>query len=517
METGNQSFLKQFGALWSRIGAAQQLIVVALAIILIAGFAIWIGVAKKPAYALLYGELNAVDAGRIITELQTQNVKYELSDGGKSILVPAEKVDELRIGLASGGFSPTGVTGYEILDKTQLGMSDLLQRTNQKRAMEGELARTLMSLKEVSAARVHLTLPEPSPFIAEQVEPSASVVLELTPPGIKLDRERIAAVRTFVAGAINTKNLDGVTIIDQNMNLLSGPVNDQPGALQPSQEEARRTYEMEKAASIRTLLERAYGVGKVAVSFSCIMDFDQVQTESLDYKPITGSEHGVIVSEEQNETSSKGENASGGVPGTESNIPSYPSSKGQANTTKTSTETKNYDVSQSREVRTKAPGTVKSASVSVMIDSTGKDEILPSEKTEVEKLVSAAAGINAQTGDTLTVAFRNFDTSLQDELKQAKSDMSSGNNLKIWLSAVLGILAIGIFLWVLKNFTKPLEGVMAGAGPVPDEEVVFIPSVELPITDPEILEKLRVREEIEKLIKEDPAGAAKVIKTWLQE
>jgi flagellar M-ring protein FliF len=366
-------------------------------------------------------------------------------------------------------------------------MSDLLQRTNQKRAMEGELARTLMSLKEVTAARVHLTLPEPSPFISEQVEPSASVVLELNPPGISLDRGKIAAVRTFVAGAINTKNLDSVTIIDQNMNLLSGPVSNQPGGLQPSQEEARRNYELQRAADIRSLLERAYGVGKVAVSFSCVMDFDQVQTESLDYNPVTGSSHGVIVSEEQNETSSKGGGASGGAPGAESNIPSYPSASGQPVESKSMTDTKNYNVSQTHEARTKAPGTI-------------------------------SAGINPQGGDTLTVAFRNFDTSLETELTQAKAEVGHGIALKTWLSAALAILAIGIFLLVLRSFSKPLEGVLVAAGPVSEEEEEpIIPSIELPTADPEVLEKLRMREEIAKLIKEDPASAAKVIKTWLQE
>jgi flagellar M-ring protein FliF len=428
-------------------------------------------------------------------------------------------VDELRIDLASGGFTPTGTTGYEILDKSPFGMSDRLQRTNDKRAIEGELARTLMTLKEVSAARVHLTLPEPTPFIAEQVEPAASVVLQLNPPGITLDRQKIAAVRTFVAGAIGTQDPNSVTIIDQNMNLLTGPTTEQAGALQPSQEEARRNYELQRTADIRSLLERAYGVGKVAVSYSCKMDFDQVQTEKLTYDPVQGSDHGVLVSEELSETSSKGENPAAGVPGTESNIPSYPTTTGQPVASETSSETKNYEASQTHEMRTAAPGNVISSSVGVLIDKGGRkdEDILPSERQQVEELVASSAGINTAQGDVLTVAFMDFDTSLQQDLQEGQKIIQGRITQQTVLSWFVAVAALMVFIFVLFRFLKPLE---KGFVPVAEERVMEereLPPVELPPTDPTVRERIRVREEIERLIKEDPGAAAKVIKSWLHE
>jgi flagellar M-ring protein FliF len=519
MDTGNQSFLKQLGVLWARIGPGQQMIVVSLALILIVAFAIWIGVARQPDWALLYGGLEPTDAGQIIGELQGQEVPYKLKDSGKSILVPADRVDELRISLATGGFTPSGATGYELLDRTQLGLSDFLQRTNRSRAIEGELARTLMSLQEVRSARVHLTLPEPTPFIAEQAEPAASVVLLLSPPGATLDRAKVAAVRTLVAGAIGTRNFDNITIIDQNMNLLTGPQETQPGALLPSQEEARRNYELQRGADIRMLLERAFGIGKVAVSFSCIMNFDQVQSESLQYEPIQGTEHGVLVSEEGTETSSSGQNTTGGVPGTESNIPSYPAATGQPTESNSATETKNYEVSSTHETRVMAPGTLTSQSVSVLIDSTGRDaNTLASDKTEAEKLVAAAAGINTTTGDVVTVSFRQFDTSLQQDLAQGQKSIFSSAMWQTAIRWIIVALAFGVLIWVISHFMKPLEGSFVGVPAMATAtREVDLPPVELPMTDPAALEQLRIREEIERLIREDPSAAAKVVKTWLQE
>jgi flagellar M-ring protein FliF len=519
METERPSFLTQLGNLWARLNSSERLIVVASGLILVVALAVWISVTRQPAYALLYGNLDPSDAGQVISELQSRAVQYKLVDGGKGVQVPANRVDELRITLASEGFSPTGTEGYEILDNAPWGMSDFLQRENRTRAIEGELARTLMSLDEVSAARVHLTLPEPTPFIAEKTEPMASVVLQLTPPGSTLSRDRVAAVRTFVAGAIGSLDSDNVTIIDQNMNLLTGPSTSQPGGLLPTQEETRRSYEMQKASDIRSLLERAYGVGKVAVSFSCEMDFDEVSSESLEYEPLSGTEHGVMVSEERTEDSTSGEGYTVpvGVPGTESNIPSYVSESGQPFESESATETRNYEVSQTHTMRTQAPGTITRCSVGVLIDSSNLPDqsASPGDRTTIEGLVAAAGLLDTTRGDVLTVEFRPFDTSLQEELQAEQAAIASRT---MWANIgrfAMAFLVLLIFWLVLKNFLKPIEktAIMAEA-PVTEEE---IPGVELPEADAETMEKIRVREEIERLIREDPAAASKVIKTWLKE
>jgi len=515
METGRQNFFQQMGILWSKLNPNERLIVIASVMILGVALAVWFGVTRQPAYALLYGNLDPTDAGRVISELQGRNVKYKLSDGGKSVHVPAEEVDELRIALASGGFAPTGTEGYEILDRANLGMSDFLQRQNRTRAIEGELARTLMSLDEVSVARVHLTLPQPTPFIAEKVEPMASVVLGLTPPGSTLSRDRVAAVRTFVAGAIGSMDPNNVTIIDQNMNLLTGPSLSQPGALLPTQEEVRRNYETEKAGEIRSLLERRWGIGKVAVSFSCQMDFDEVSTESLKYEPVSGTEHGVLVSEERTEDSVEGQGPAApvGAPGTESNIPSYVSASGQPFESESSTETKNYESSSTHEVRVQAPGTVTRSSVGVLIDDTDRN-IDPRDETAVESLVIASAGIDVTQGDTVTVEFGPFDTSVRDELTAQQAKLNAAAIRDLVIKAAIAFVVLWIFWLVLRNFLKPLEAPVVLPAERPEE---LEPGVELPAADAETLEKLRMREEIERLIKEDPSGASRVIKTWLKE
>jgi len=528
MENESQSFLNQLGSLWARLNSSEKLIIVASVLILAVALIVWISVARTPAMALLYGSLDPADAGQVVSELESKGITYSLKDNGQSILVPADQVDSLRLDLASGGFAPTGTTGYEILDESPMGMSDFLQRTRRTQAIEGELSRTLMSLDEVAAARVHLTIPQPTPFIAEQTDPVASVVLQLSPPGARLSRDKIAAVRTFVSGAIGALDADNVTIIDQNMNLLTGPASSQPGSLLPTQEEARRNFEMERAADIRTILEPVYGYGKVAVSFSCQMDFDQVQQESLTYEPVSGTDHGVLVSEERTEdsTSSQGSVAPVGIPGTESQIPSYVGTDTTPFETDSATETKNYETSSMHEIRTQAPGTILSCSVGVVIDSMDTTsgearEILQSEITEVQDLVASAAGLDTTGTDNVTVIFRPFDTSLQAELAAHEEALKGEDFRNFAVKLGIALLVLFIFWMVLKNFLKPVEGGLVMAGAVAGggesrfegEDV----EIELPEVDPETLEKLKIREEIEKLIVEDPIGASKVIKTWLKE
>ncbi len=515
METEPTSFLTQLNSLWNRMTSSERLVVISSGLILVIAMVIWLSFSGTKDLALLYGNLEPTDAGEVITELQGRGVTYKVRDGGKAIMVPADQVDELRISLASDGFTPTGITGYELFDRSTMGMSDFLQRQNRTRAVEGELARTLMSLDEVSAARVHLTLPEPTPFIAEQIEPMASVVLQISPPGAAMSGDKIAAVRTFVAGAIGSLDPDNVTIIDQNMNLLTGPSMMRPSGLLPSQEEARRLYELQRAAGIRSLLERAYGVGNVAVSFTCEMDFDQVQSESLTYEPVPGTAKGVVVSEERTETSqSGGATAAVGIPGTESNIPSYPSAVGQPSESDSSTETKNYEVSTTHEMRTQAPGTLLSCSVGVLIDSTDRSDIGANEIAEVQSLIKDSAGLDTESGDSITIAFRPFDTTLQEELAAEKAIIASKEMRDFIFRVGVVLLVLGVFMMVLKHFLKPIEKAFLLPGFKAEKEEE---AAELPSADPETREKIRMRDEIERLIREDPSAAAKVIKTWLRE
>lgn len=517
MENESQSFINQFATLWNRLNSSERLVLAASALIILVTLIVWLTLSRFPAYALLYGNLDPSDAGEVISELQSRNIDYKVKDGGESIHVPADEVDELRITLAADGFSPSGIDGYSILADSPLGLSDFLQRARYDQAIEEELARTLMSLEEVTAARVHLNIPEPTPFISEQVEPSASVVLGLR-PGTTLPRDRIGAVRTFVAGAIGTLDGDQVTIIDQNMNLLTGPASANTGGLLPSQEEARRNFELQRVADIRRVLEPAYGYGKVAVSFTCEMDFDEVQTESLTYDPISGTDHGPLLSEEMTEDSVSGEgwNTSTGIPGTASNIPSYPGATGTPFESDSSTIVKNYETSSTHEIRTQAPGTIKSCSVSVVIDKGGRaaTAIMPTEISEVEDIVAGAAGLDLNANDSITVAFRDFDTSLQDDLA-AVPGMTPGEVINLVIRFIVAFFVLLIFWTILRSFLKPLDKSIMMTGAAAEDIDDY--EVDLPDADPATLERLRIREEIEKLIKDDPSGASKVIKTWLKE
>jgi flagellar M-ring protein FliF len=218
----------------------------------------------------------------------------------------------------------------------------------------------------------------------------------------------------------------------------------------------------------------------------------------------------------EDSVSGDGYNTSTGVPGTTSNIPSYPGASGTPFESDSSTITKNYETSSTHEMRTQAPGTLKSCSVSVVIDKGGRDmsTIGSTEISEVQDIVAGAAGLDLATGDSITVAFREFDTSLQDDLAKVPG-MTSGEIMNLVIRFLIAFLVLLIFWTILKSFLKPLDKTVMMTGASHEEIDDY--EVDLPDADPATLEKLKIREEIEKMIKEDPASASKVIKTWLKE
>jgi len=255
----------------------------------------------------------------------------------------------------------------------------------------------------------------------------------------------------------------------------------------------------------------------VAVSFSCTMDFDQVQTEKVNYEPVEGTGHGVLVSEEITETSSEGEAPqAGGVPGVESNVPSYPATTGSETKSESYTSTKNYEISSTHEIRTQAPGRVIRSSVGVIIDSTNRD-VRQNERAEVEKLVVAAAGLNPAEGDSVTVSFMEFDTSLQQELAAEEKRLATAATRDLWVKILIGLGAFGIFIVVLTRFMRPLEKTFEIPGAPPVEEEVKPPTPIFPVADEAAMQRLQARERVEKLIREDPATAAKILRIWLKE
>ncbi|MCH8992850.1 MAG: flagellar M-ring protein FliF, partial [Acidobacteria bacterium] len=218
------------GVLWDQIKAMdanRRFLASAIILALIVGaitVSLWV---RHVTYSVLYSQLPADEAGQVIDQLDQMKVPYRLSAGGSSIMVPSGQVNDARIRLAATGLPRGGAVGFELFDETGLGMTDFLQKVNYRRALEGELARTISSLREISAARIHIVIPEKRLFAVDQQRPTASVLLKVHPVGA-LDRAKVAGITHLVSSAVEGLDPGRVTVLDQSGVLLSVG-RDEPG------------------------------------------------------------------------------------------------------------------------------------------------------------------------------------------------------------------------------------------------------------------------------------------------
>ncbi|HBC08082.1 MAG TPA: flagellar M-ring protein FliF, partial [Rhodospirillaceae bacterium] len=241
----------------------------------------------QPNMALLFSELNTTDSNTIAAEVGRLGFPAEVRDQGTSVWVPADKALDLRLKMADRGLPVGGKVGFEIFDETDtLGTTDFLQNVNLRRALEGELGRTIQSMDIVHRARVHLVMPRRQLFSREEQQPSASVVLAMR-SNKRLDHEQISAVQNLVASAVPGLKPGRITIIDDKGKLLSPGFEDDQSVntIAAKNEERRRGVEARMARTIEELLEKTVGFGNVRAEVNADMDFDRISTTEEIYNP----------------------------------------------------------------------------------------------------------------------------------------------------------------------------------------------------------------------------------------
>ncbi|MEQ9360083.1 MAG: flagellar basal-body MS-ring/collar protein FliF, partial [Rhodospirillales bacterium] len=241
----------------------------------------------QPNMALLFSELNSTDSNTIAAEVGRLGFPAEVRDQGTSVWVQADKALELRLKMADRGLPVGGKVGFEIFDETDtLGTTDFLQNVNLRRALEGELGRTIQSMEIVHRARVHLVMPRRQLFSREEQQPSASVVLAMR-SNKRLDHEQVSAVQNLVASAVPGLKPGRITIIDDKGKLLSPGFEDDQSVntIAAKNEERRRGVEARMARTIEELLEKTVGFGNVRAEVNADMDFDRVSTTEEIYNP----------------------------------------------------------------------------------------------------------------------------------------------------------------------------------------------------------------------------------------
>jgi flagellar M-ring protein FliF len=255
----------------------------AVAFGLIAFFVFLAARLTSPGMSLLYSGLDASDSEQIVQRLETQQIPYELRGSGDQIYVPEDQVARLRLAMAGEGIPTGGSIGYEIFDRADaLGTTNFVQQINQLRALEGELSRTIRTIRQVKAARVHLVMPKRELFSRDKNDPTASVVLVLQG---SLDKEQVQAIQHLVSSAVPGMASTNVSVIDNQGNLLAKGKEAGDDFDASNGEEMRQGYEARMAESIEQLLGQTLGAGKVRAEVTADIDFSKVTTNTENYDP----------------------------------------------------------------------------------------------------------------------------------------------------------------------------------------------------------------------------------------
>ena len=444
------------GRLWNDLSSAQRAMVAAFV-----GLAVVVGtlaalIASKPRMAVLFSGLASEDAGAIAQKLNEEKVPYQLSGDGGTIEVPADKVYDLRLKMATQGLPQGGNVGFELFDKTNFGMTEFTQKMNYQRAIQGELTRTICQLRPVMSARVHVSIPQETVFASEQEPAKASVALKLR-RGMPLTDEQVAGVVHLVSSAVEGLKPENVDVVDQDGNVLSSGTGGTTGALSANQLKLKRQYENEITANLQSMLTRIVGPDKAVVRVSAEMDFDQKQTKAETYEPAGG-------------TAASGQTAAAGQTGVlssqETLTETYTGSAapsilggGAARTTSSggdrynrATTTAQYQVSRKIEERVSAPGQVTRLSVAVLVDKSVPSSQIPS----IRDAVTAAAGVKPGR-DTVTVQAVAFDKTTQRQIDKEMA-AAARNELIATVAKNAGavVLLLG-FLAVLRSIVSGIK------------------------------------------------------------
>jgi flagellar M-ring protein FliF len=529
-----RTFLKQLTDFWASLPTPKRFALVIVTSVVLMGVLALSILGNRQSYGTLYSELATEDAAAIVEKLKTAQVPYKLENGGTMIQVPEERIPGLRLELAAAGLPHGGSVGFEIFDRSKIGATEFEQQVNLRRALEGELSRSVMSIDGVKAARVHLVLPERRLFAAREESASASVVVKLE-NSHSFGRKEVAAVVHLVAAAVPTLSKDRVSVVSTEGVTLHRPNSDTPGGgdLADLNAEQARVMATQLESEAQAQLERVLGPGNADVRVNLWLDnAAREKTEEL-YEPTKTalrSEHKV------EEGLATGEAGVAGVPGAKTNLPDAQGEGPVATEAPAGggggavrSQTRNWEVQKVTQKTLTPAGDIRRLSVAVLLNGryTKNGEKLafaplpPEEVKQLEETVKRAVGFNADRGDTVTVQATKFARLDGDEMAGPISAFWE----KPWLPYAVGALAFVALLGTLVMvFRTNKPAAKTGAAAVLAELSAGAPAVAaaLPAADRQrLLEEPQFAGEIRQyaldVASKDPATAAVVLKSWLSE
>jgi len=484
------------------------------------------------AYAPLFSQLDRDDAAAIVAKLKEMKVPYRIEADGATIEVPESKSHELRLELAGGGLPRGGGVGFESFDKMRLGATDFEQRVLYRRALEGELTRTIGTLGAVESARVHLVLPEKSVFVARSEPASASIVLRLH-PGRTVGASEVAAVVHLVAAAVPSLEADHIAVVATDGTMLHKPrKSGAMGEAQDGDDDARalaQSYESSVEDRVRAMLEKVVGPGRADVRVTADIDAARVERIEEHYDPSRSALRSEEQSTERSAGDQPGEESLAGVPGAESNLPTGAArgskadggaplaSAGAAPGSTRESHTRNFEVDHVSEKRSIAGGALRRLTVAVVLDASkdrhGGAPVSPEEIDKLAMLVRSAAGASEARGDVVTVESMRF----AEVDSEPTNPPPSTTALRIQMLKRWGPYAAAAVLGLVLFAGFALRRKAPAALPVADlpaSTESAAPAIEAAASPP-ALDSGDLRTRAHARAVSDPATAALVLRFWL--
>ncbi|MGO8705150.1 MAG: flagellar basal-body MS-ring/collar protein FliF [Candidatus Brocadiia bacterium] len=501
------SLIKQLAAIWNKLGINQRVSLLLVGLGVIAGGVVLVCVARQPSYELLYSDLEEKDMAQVVGYLKDSKVPYQITAGGKALMVPEGQKYDLRIALANKGLMTGNRVGLELWEGPGWGTSPLAEQMMKRRAIQGELARTIMHIEQIAWADVQIAQSEATLFAEDQRQTTAAITLKLH-PGQSLNAIQVGGIARLVAASVEGLDLKNVTIIDEQGNLLSSPHNDADSAEASDLQAFRRNCEEQLAQKAQAMLDRALGPGKSVVKVSAVVDMDRV-TETKEQ--VDAANRVARMEKTTTKTSTaaaEGAAAAGGGLSEETNETSY-------------------DVPKTVRTTQMASGTIKHLDVALIIDPStvdkdGKDAVLtPQQIEDLGMVVKRAVGFE-ETGATRKDSFQLTAMAFHKEPKadDAAAPAQEKGSAKIAqiakqavpvLAALIFVVFAGLSLRkILSSVPKP-----GAAAPEGGREALMAPEFYGGEAGADGHAQLRNR--VKDVMAKDPEAAARLLQRWISE
>lgn len=509
MEYLSDIYKNQFKPWWDDSSGGARLSYIGVTLALLIATVVTLVFIFSPTYETLYVGLDAAEAGQVAEKLREYKVGYRLENGGTTIAVASSDIYEVRLKLASEGMPRSGSVGYEIFDKSNLGMTEFLQKVNYRRALEGEIARSISSIRGVQSARVHIVIPESRLFREAQKDATASVVLSLGGAG-GISSDQVEGIIYLVSSSVEGLSPDKITILDSAGRLLSRKNSGSAlGALSSSQLELRKQAESYLEDKALSMLDPVVGSGKAVVRISAKLNFEQVEQTIENFDP----DNPTIRSEER-------------ITETSSEKNSNPNNQGKTITNSNENVVTNYEINRTVQHVVNSVGNIEKLWVSIVVDGVYeeiegegglREQYAPRSREELDQIASivkGAVGFDSQRNDVLEIASLPFARQEYDYSNSFFSNERIDEWLRIGGKLILFALAAFVFLKVRKRLAEFMKRQSVEAKRRAAQRETQRKREELM---PKIQGEPQLADHLKEIAKQKPDEIARVVKTMMAE